>query len=306
MPLAGTLQICVGMLIALFIARLLKLRPLEKSLFLVCAAFGNSAALPLLFSNALFEGASLATFTSCISFFLLGWTPLFWSVGYGILAAAPEVSQEGDPALGTGVGNLYGKSSEGGLVGEEKEKKKGFALDRELLKKAGGRILTPPLVGAAMGLIVGLIPQAQMVLEGSVVFDALMTVGRAYTAVAILVLAGNLAMKRNPKTRLTKETAVRWKRVTFGISFVRFIMMPLVGLGLIKGGVNIWTNPATKLAVLLEATMPSAQNSVLILTLENKPESAAQMARILFAVYLIGVLPISLSLSSFLALTGFK
>lgn len=301
MPLAALLSISSGLLLGRVFARVLKLTKSEEPLFVVSCGFANSAALPLLFSNALFghAPASLATFVSSISCYLMLWTPLFWSIGYGILANAPD----DDDAI-TKI--TYGKPITSPPPQQTKVafSKSSMLPSLSFIQSSFSRILSPPLIGSAIGLALGIIPKIRTMFLNSVFFDALSTLGTAYAPVAILVLAGNFARPRK-RTRMAEQHTIRWRRLAFGISLVRFIAMPLAALAL-TNTVPLWSNPGVKLALLLESTMPAAQNSVVILTLEDKKNMAAAMAKVLFAVYIAGVIPISLSLGGFLALTGFK
>jgi auxin efflux carrier family protein len=57
----------------------------------VCSGFGNSGVLPLLFVTALFRGHPDPTVMpraiAYVSFFLMGWSPAFWTVGYSTLTS---------------------------------------------------------------------------------------------------------------------------------------------------------------------------------------------------------------------------
>lgn len=285
LPVAAVATVFVGLVLGVIGAKLLRLNDAERRVFLVCCGFGNSAALPLLFANALFAGqpANLAAMISSISFFLIGWTGFFWSIGYSLLAGLS------DPRAP--VANVQPK------------KKMSLA---QLLAATGRRVLSPPLIAAFLGLVIGLSPFCGSFLA-SPIFSALQTLGAGYSPAAVLILAGSLARKvdNNPTGRSEGGGALqlRLARLAIAISICRYLVLPILGVLVIRT-VPVFNTPFVKLAVLLEAIMPPAQNSTLILNLEKKPDAAASMARILLLIYVIGVIPISVGLTYFLGFVG--
>lgn len=289
LPLAASTQVVVGLVIGVAGALALRLNDSERRVFLVCSAFGNSAALPLLFTNALFEAspAGLSSLISAISFFLIGWTGLFWSIAYSTLAGMP------DPNALPGA--------------KEKEKSTVRPTAKERIVSTVRRALSPPLIAAFSGLVIGLIAPLRSIFISSPAFTAFQTLGSGYSPAAVLILAGSLARKvEAPKEVLdiNPESKLRLRRLVLGISVCRYLLMPFLGVMLVRFGGAIFRTPFAKFAILLESIMPPAQNSTLILNLEKKPDAAASMARILLTVYLIGVLPVSLGLTYFLGLAG--
>lgn len=105
LPAAAAAQMAVGVALAAALAPALRLGGGRRArrVFLVLCMFGNSAALPLLFGAALFGAApaSAAAYVSGVSFFLLGWSPAFWSVGYELLTSTPA-AKAGDGGGGGG------------------------------------------------------------------------------------------------------------------------------------------------------------------------------------------------------------
>lgn len=272
LPLAAVFQVAVGLVLGILGAVLLRLKNAEKRAYIVCAAFGNSAALPLLFASSLFASTpSLPQLVSCISFFLLGWTCLFWSVAYSLLASMnPDKAKEGGSSLN-------------------------FAM---LVKQ----LVKPPLIAPVVGLSIGLVAPLRTFVMASPFFPAITTLGLGYGPAAVLILAGSLARAGKSKSPTKQENVFRMPRMIAGISITRFICMPAVAWAMVRYGP--FRSPFVALALLLEAVMPSAQNSTLILTLEKQPDDATAVAKVLFAVYLVGVIPISIALTFFLAYTG--
>ncbi|CAN0083543.1 unnamed protein product, partial [Discosporangium mesarthrocarpum] len=83
----------------------------------------------------------------------------------------------------------------------------------------------------------------------------------------------------------------------------RFVIMPFVAAVTLMTGSRAGLIPYEKLLwfiLLMEGCMPSAQNSVVILQMEKKPDAAASMARTLTVVYLLSTVPIAVLLSGVL------
>ncbi|KAI0562751.1 membrane transporter [Gracilaria domingensis] len=273
MPLAAVAQIVTGLLFSLLMARVLKLTRRERSLFYVCASFGNSSAMPLLLCSSLFSGAKQVGSISAVSFFLLGWSPLFWSIGFQVLDAMPSASAQA-----------------------QDEKKSAMSIT-QFLKK----LVTPPLVASMSALLIGLNPFLRGLVLRTPIPGALQTLGSGYGAAAVLVLAGSLA-RETPKESSTSSSALRIGRLSLGLSLCRFVLLPLVVFfSVLRLRID---DSFVRFAILLQSVMPCAQNVTVMLTLQNRPNAAAVAARLLLAVYVIGVVPIALGLTLFLAASG--
>lgn len=267
---------------------MLKLTPQERRVYLVCCGFGNSAALPLLFANALFDTpAQLASMISGISFFLLGWSGVFWSLAYQLLATLPT-DQESNAQ-------------------EVKPQRPQSFLTKFLTILS--RILSPPLIASFIGLGIGsLSAPLRTVIMKSPIFAALRTLGAGYGPTAVLVLAGSLARRVGnsaEKGDPSSGATLRVPRMSLGIAVTRFAIMPILGLTMIMfGRGKFFRTPMVQLALLLESIMPPAQNSTLILNMEGKQDAATAIARVLLVIYTFGIVPISIGLSIFLSVTG--
>ena len=56
--------------------------------------------------------------------------------------------------------------------------------------------------------------------------------------------------------------------------------------------------------LIMQSTMPSAQNAVLALQVSGEPSRASRMARLLLAIYLVATIPIALVLTTALSSLG--
>ncbi|CAM9131353.1 unnamed protein product [Phaeothamnion confervicola] len=131
----------------------------------------------------------LPTAVACISFYLLGWSPMFWTVGKGMLAGTPPPL----PALASG--DLW---AEIGLRQLTLAQTAVVAAQKLRTSPTFKRIISPPVLGCIAGTVVGMCAPARALLVEpraifSSVFESLEALGAAYLLTAILILAGSLA-----------------------------------------------------------------------------------------------------------------
>lgn len=163
---------------------------------------------------------------------------------------------------------------------------------------------------------------------------ALTGLAAAYPSCGVLVLAGSLA--NGPKENLwSKETAQKVGSLSMsaavyrsfvvpkldlillfppyaqllGISLVRWAIMPLATASMIWASIRVglmtW-DPLIIFMLMLQTSMPSAQNSVIQLQIANEPEAAGRLARTLFLVYTIGIIPVSALLTIYMQVLGVR
>ena len=264
----------------------------DKNQLLACTTFANSGPLPLVFTDSLFRNHKDPTLLSksvaYISMYLLMWSPLFWALGSSILS--PDES----------------------------------SLSRaERNKQLLSRILSPPIIACLAGLVVGLVPTLRTLWLSPAgllnpVLEALRTLSSAYLPAVLLVLAGSL-MPSEDLDPLDTDLNIHQVVKPLGFDFAkrvaavyvsRFLLMPFVAffvIGLIKRffpfGATLLADPLLLFILLLEACMPSAQNSTVILQLQGNQSAAASMARTLVAVYVLGVPAMSFWLAKILSVT---
>jgi len=274
LPLVAGVQIILGYIVGKIVSLLIygsKTSDESKQL-LTCTTFGNSGPLPLVFVDALLRAHAdqslLPTSVGYVSLYLLGWSPLFWIIAPAILS-------------------------------NESTGKTDF---KTLLK----RVISPPVLGSIGGLIVGYIPFLRNLLLPSTgllnpIFEAMRTLGAGYLPAVLLVLAGSLTPVKeetttpNPTVAANEESTISFFKRVSSIYLARFVLMPTVGFTMVKFLRKYFkTNPLITDAVLmfvflLETCMPSAQNSTVILQLQNNRVAATRMAKTLMAIYVLGV-----------------
>lgn len=97
---------------------------------------------------------------------------------------------------------------------------------------------------------------------------------------------------------------LEWRMVT-AVAAVRFLLLPMFGLGLVLTMSHFGLLPADSaciLALLLQGAMPPAQNLVLMMQLQpSTAELAAPTARLLLQLYTIAVAPITVWVAVFVS-----
>lgn len=286
LPLAAASQIFMGFVIGKVMGQLIYGKggnADDKAQTLTGTSFGNSGPLPFVFVDGLFRNhpdpTILAKANAYISLYLLGWSPLFWMFAPVTLGATES---KGTPA----------------------EKR------AALLK----RVFSPPVTASLAGLVVGLCPpltKLMMDKKGLLnpVVEAMRTLGTAYVPAVVLVLAGSLFPSDKDSSAKSESTGSGKKFMGQDLDFVkqivsiyasRFLLLPAVGFTAVKMAKQYVPFLAKTLSdevlvavLLLEACMPSAQNSTVIYNLQGKNLLAARMARVLMAIYVLGVPAIS-------------
>lgn len=281
LPTAALLQIVLGMVVGKVVSTFIYgTKPSdEKNQLLICTAFGNSGPLPLVFVDALLRSHADSTMLpqsiGFISLYLLGWSPLFWILGPLMLQSTVAPAPNGWQVL--------------------------------------ERVLSPPVVASILGVVVGLVPtlrdlflvdNPQSLGCANLIFESMRTLGTAYLPAVLLVLAGSLlpGPKDESSASLVSEPNTvpasnsNFAKQVFSIYIARFFLMPLLAFAVLPrmqsglpGIGTLLRNKALMFVLLMEACMPSAQNSTVILQLLGDRAGAAKIARVLMAVYVLGI-----------------
>lgn len=287
LPVACLAQIAVGALCAAPVLRLFgrDLDEDERRDARCCMSFGNAGTLPFLLTAAVCRDDPVLSSdaSAALSFYMLSWSPAFWTYGRRVLTGPDD----DDPNERT------------------------FATTMRTC-------LPPPVAGALAGVVVGLVPPLRTSLvspDGLLhpLFAAMRLLGTAYLPAAVLVLAGSLVgsggdgdgdgeTRREPSS----DTAVRLP-VLLSVLATRFLLVPGVvfaGLRRLREIAPDLTPPVVFFVVLMEACMPPAQNSVIILQLAGARKRAERMARTLTLLYGVSVVPVTILISAALQSSG--
>ena len=277
----------------------------------VCCSFGNSGVIPLIFCESLFRRSfaadNVAKSMAFVSLFLVGWSPFFWSFGREVL-----------------LGNGYSMSS------VDNAPKKGGLL------ATAKRAFPPPVIGVFVGLFIVSTPLCSIFIPRStdntetaplaVVFNSVANFGRAASPLSLLILVSSLAIgagvgeyekqeeqtsmqeskrlhKRADRQEVQNSPKINFLTKWAIVSVTRVLISPALMYGLLNLAARISiignadTNPMLWFVLILEASMPSAQNSVTMYQVADKGREAGEMAKLLFAVYGTCMLPIVLVLT---------
>ncbi|KAJ8601113.1 hypothetical protein CTAYLR_010568 [Chrysophaeum taylorii] len=270
LPTFAGLQIAMG---AAFGAVALRGKPasIEARELRALCAFGNAGPLPFVFAEGFFEGEQLARAVAYISFYLVGWSPLFWTIG-------PLVLNQ---------------------------------------KRRQRRFLSPPVVASILGVVAGsndVVAAAMFRGIARPLTDSLRLLGSAYLPAVALVLSGTLARAllpslRAPANRDTPENddddvpAIALATRLGLLALCRFVWLPVATVVLLHLGTSLHLladDPLLRFVILMAASMPSAQNAIVILQLsepEDDEAAAPSMARLLALLYLGALVPMAVLLS---------
>mmetsp|Transcript_2690 Transcript_2690/g.5664 ORF Transcript_2690/g.5664 Transcript_2690/m.5664 type:complete len:377 (-) Transcript_2690:61-1191(-) len=270
----------------------------------VCCSFGNSGVIPLIFCESLFRRSTaadnVAKSTAFVSLFLVGWSPFFWSFGREVLLSNANSGCSVD-------------DNTAGLLATVK------------------RAFPPPVIGVFIGLFIATTPLCSLFTTTSadtaekaplaVIFDSVSNFGRAASPLSLLILVASLAVgagvgtcskqKMQSSIQQSKEVHVETRNnpnISFltkwsFVSLTRVFLSPALMYGLLnlsaRTGIigDADADPMLWFVLILEASMPPAQNSVTMYQVADKGEEAGEMAKFLFAVYATCMLPIVLVLT---------
>ena len=281
-----------------------KTRETMKSIVKAACAFGNSVTLPLIFFSTLLSGAQYDLAAGYTALFLIAWSPALWSLGYSMFVPSEDAETEAT----------------------------GFVAKIGAFLSSLKQYLNPPMIGVILGMVIGLTPLSQIFFpspEGlaKASFATKIAIGipkstmelvellaGSLLAIQTMVLAASLLPTDGPKDKPIdwKELLSPKSKLEVGalvvILFVRFLVVPFAGLGLVSlfQGMN-WLpqDPICYLVVLVQAVMPSAQNIVLLMNLQSSTRPLAPtMARILLQIYLLSVVPLAMWMGAILPMIG--
>lgn len=260
----------------------------------VCCAFGNSSVLPLIFVDAIFRNSSKDVYqkaVSQISLYVLGWSPFFWKFGQAILLGRQKAEFQTEKSEIT------------------------FSTVFSALKS----LLPLPVLGITLGIIIASIPQLKNLFMVSntnqnpplkVILNSFQNFGKAYNPVALIVLTASLALSGSTNksqsntvdidTQSLNEKDIPLLNRWLCVSITRFIISPMIMILILqtchrKGMFGAIDDPKDAMiwfVNMLEAVMPPAQNSVLMLQVGEKPHEASRLARFLFTMYCSAMIPL--------------
>lgn len=297
MPIIGVLHVAMGLLMARLLTWLKpsKDETADRDVWMNCS-FGNATPLPLVIATSLFpHGDSLASdMTACISFYTLVESPIFYIFGADLLLTPSE-----KPPRTKSTTQMIIQS-----------------------------LLNLPMLASLFGVVIGKSAWVQQaIVPGNSlapVYASIETFAAAYLPSTILVLAGSMSNTQNSSKRLRKSESmgnnsstdrkIASKNVSFltiGLTCLsRFILMPILTIGLVSAlsptflAFETARNKAlVSLVILMQGSMPPAQNSALLLTLADRVERASRLTKTLTICYILSIIPVTIWMSRHLQAT---
>jgi predicted permease len=133
---------------------------------LAACAFGNTFTLPLVFLTEVLGAANADVIAGYIALYLVGWTPLLWTVGFLIIAG---------PAMSDAI------------VREKNPVKKCALQIQETGKRIVNELANPPFLAMVLGVIIGTnAPLREFLVPGAKAFAASTSSGTSIAAAAPL------------------------------------------------------------------------------------------------------------------------
>ena len=133
---------------------------------LAACAFGNTFTLPLVFLTEVLGAANADVIAGYIALYLVGWTPLLWTVGFLIIAG---------PAMSDAI------------VREKNPVKKCALQIRETGKRIVNELANPPFLAMVLGVIIGTnAPLREFLVPGAKAFAASTSSGTSIATLAPL------------------------------------------------------------------------------------------------------------------------
>ncbi|KAL9171786.1 hypothetical protein ABFS82_03G003200 [Erythranthe guttata] len=143
-------------------------------------------------------------------------------------------------------------------------------LNKMNLKK----LFSPSTTAAIAGFVVGLVPLIRKLIIGDeaplrVLQDTALLLGDGAIPAVTLVMGGNLLKGLKGGSEIRKS-------IIFGIVFVRYVAMPLIGIVIVQGAIRfgiVHDNPLYQFVLLLQFALPPAMNIGTITQLFGAGES---------------------------------
>ncbi|XP_074369643.1 protein PIN-LIKES 3-like [Apium graveolens] len=173
----------------------------------------------------------------------------------------------------------------------------------ELLGKLNlKKLFAPSTNGAIVGFIIGLVPPLRKSMIGDsaplhVIEDSIMLLGNGAIPLLTLIIGANLL--RGLRTLGTPKFMI------IGIIVARYIVLPSIGIGVVKAAVRlnlVHADPLYQFVLLLQFALPPAMNIGTMMQLFGKGESECSV--ILFCCYACALVSLSLWCTFFMWLVG--
>lgn len=285
MPINVLITFIVGSALGWILIRITRPPPRLRGLILGCSAAGNLGNLPFIIVPALCKengspfGDPDVCYTHGMAYVSLSMAIgaiYLWSYVYNIVrvsseAAAADSDDTTKPLLSSDPFQLPLKLEDESGEAQGLKQKLGMVF-RKLNVKA---ILAPSTMGAVAGFVIGVVPLLRRSLIGSgaplrVIQDAATLIGDGAIPTLTLIVGGNLLKGLRGSSGIQKS-------VIMGIIIARYVVLPVVGIAVVKGAVYLgFVNSSDALyqfVLLLQFALPPAMNIGVITQLFGAGES---------------------------------
>ncbi|KAG7579492.1 Membrane transport protein [Arabidopsis thaliana x Arabidopsis arenosa] len=320
MPVNMGLTFLIGGLLGWMVVKILKPPPYLEGLIVATCSAGNMGNLPIILVPAICDedkspfgnrsvcrtvGLSYASFSMALGGFYI-WTYTFRLIkGSAMRIQAIEESEK------TAI-----KSSNSDLEADHKTHLLGASEDKEneVVKEETGfwrkgvdflheileELLAPPTLGAIIGFIFGAVRWLRNLIIGDdaplrIVQSTAKLLGDGTIPCMTIILGGNLIQG-------LRSSAVK-PVVVLGIVCVRYIIMPIIGIGIVLTAANLGFLPADPLfqyVLMLQFTLPPAMNIGTMTQLYNVAQDECSV--LMLWTYLVAILALTVWSTIFLHL----
>ncbi|UDQ97159.1 AEC family transporter [Lentisphaerota bacterium WC36G] len=258
LPVVCVIYMICGFGVGIIINKLCKVPQEYHRAIIIASGFGNSGYLPIPLMTAVlaifpfFQNLNISEDVgkSYVSMYLIAFSPLMWSVGYTIMAQKENVIR-------------------------------GFHIEWK-------KIITPPIWGIILGVIVGMIPAAKSnfcYADGHFYFlyKAAETIADGAVPSILIMLGGKLAYGPQPSGLGNKSI--------IGFIVLKMIVFPIVALCAIfalRYYKIFGDDPVLYLLLIIEAAVPPANNLIVICSLVNRRIETG-LAALIFYSYLASI-----------------
>jgi len=320
MPVNMGLTFLIGGLLGWLVVKILKPPPYLEGLIVATCSAGNMGNLPIILVPAICDedkspfgnrsvcrtvGLSYASFSMALGGFYI-WTYTFRLIkGSAMKVQAIEESEK-----------IAIKSSNSDLEADHKTHLLGAPEDKEnkVVKEKTGfwrkgvdflheileELLAPPTLGAIIGFIFGAVRWLRNLIIGDdaplrIVQSTAKLLGDGTIPCMTIILGGNLIQG-------LRSSAVK-PMVVLGIVCVRYIAMPIIGIGIVLTAANLGFLPADPLfqyVLMLQFTLPPAMNIGTMTQLYNVAQDECSV--LMLWTYLVAILALTVWSTIFLHL----
>lgn len=285
MPVNMLLVFIIGTVLGWILFKVTKAPKHQRSLIIAACCAGNNGKLPIIIIPAMCKekGSPFGSPDTCTKFAMtyvsvnmsLG-AIYMWSYVYNLIRISSKNNEDeqediancsnvSDERLGNDNTEPLLPSSDNSLISPVNEQKTKLArvqlwLTTALQNMNLKALLAPSIVGAVIGVIVGMVSPIRKLMVGDnaplhIIEDSTYLLGEATIPTVTLILGANLLQG-------LKKADIKY-RIVFGIAFVRYVLLPPIGIliigAVLRSGI-LKANPLLHFVLLIEYAVPPSMN----------------------------------------------